>query len=113
MDKNNTLIKEIIFNDRKYSMTKKVLAIFYIALLFYSQFINNNKNLNFTLLFIGTIAAIIYFIFKINFYNKRRKSKDILFLIIFVTLLFFGIYTFYTLWHQLFNVLNYRENEFP
>lgn len=92
----NIPIKEIIFNDKKYSITKKVLAIFFLVLLFYSR-VTQNDDLGFALAFTCTIIGIIYFISRIYFYNEKKKIKDVIFLIIFVALLLWGVYTFYNL----------------
>ncbi|MGY0694978.1 hypothetical protein ACW2QC_19800 [Virgibacillus sp. FSP13] len=98
MDNNtekNSPVIEVIFNEKKYSITKNIIALFYIALISYSQFTNKDV-FGFTLVFIVTIVGNIYFICKLSFYNTNREIKDIVLLIIFVILLFWGIYTFYT-----------------
>ena len=94
----NIRIKETIFNEKKYSKTKKALTIFYLVLLFYSQ-VKQNEVLGFSLTFSVIIVGIIYFISKIYFYNEKKKTKDILLLIMFVALLVWGVYTFYTFYN--------------
>ncbi|KAA0944268.1 hypothetical protein FQ087_19335 [Sporosarcina sp. ANT_H38] len=94
----NVRLKEIIFNEKKYSKTKKALTIFYLVLLFYSQ-VKQNEVLGFSLTFSVIIVGIIYLISKIYFYNEKKKNKDILLLILFVALLLWGVYTFYVFYN--------------
>ncbi|ALX48567.1 hypothetical protein [Lentibacillus amyloliquefaciens] len=95
MDENKPSLKEAIFNDRKYSITKRAGVIIFIILLPIIQLINDS--FGFALVLTATITGIIYFISKLYFYNTTIIVKDIIFLIIFVALLFWGIYIFYTL----------------
>ncbi len=98
MDQHNdkkTPIIEVIFDGKQYVNTKKTLAVFYSVLLIYFQFTNRDF-LAFTIVFISTVIVIIYFIYKLSFYNTMRQTRDITYLILFVLLLFWGIHTFYT-----------------
>ncbi|MCM3743334.1 hypothetical protein M3193_04210 [Sporosarcina luteola] len=85
-------IKEIIFNERQYSKTKKSLAMFYIVLLAYFR-ATQNYILGGTWVAIGVIDGIIYIVSKLFFYNESKKIRDIVFLIVLFGLLIWGIYT--------------------
>ncbi|PIC57050.1 hypothetical protein CSV80_11320 [Sporosarcina sp. P12(2017)] len=93
---NHVAIKEIIFNGKQYSKTKKTLGIFYITLLAYFQ-ATQNYIIGGTLAAIGIIGGIIYIVSKIYIYNEQKNIIDIMFLIIYCVLLVWGIYIIYTL----------------
>ncbi len=86
-----TTIKENIFNPKQYTNTKKGLTILYTIFICYLQLTNHHQILV-TILILTTIAGIIYFILKLNFYNTKKNTKDIIFLILFVFLLLCVIY---------------------
>lgn len=85
-------IKEIIFNEKQYSKTKKSLAIFYIVVLAYFRVAENHNIISGTWIAIGIIGGIIYTVSKIIFYNEGKKIKDILLLILLFGLLIWGVY---------------------
>lgn len=93
---NHVSIKEIIFNEKQYSKTKKSLAIFYMVLLAYFQ-ATQNYIIGGAFAAIGVIGGLIYIVSKIYFYNEKKKIKDIVFLTVFLGLLIWGIYILYTL----------------
>lgn len=88
-------IKEIIFNEKQYSKTKRSLAIFYMVLLAYFQ-ATQNYIIGGALAAAGIIGGISYIVSKIYFYNEKKKVMDIVFLIVYLGLLIWGIYILYT-----------------
>ncbi|WP_041823163.1 hypothetical protein [Alkalihalophilus pseudofirmus] len=93
----NVQLKDVIFNDSKYSKTKKVLAIMFITFVFLLQVNGTDKMIGFIFVFTGTVIGVTYSVCKLLFYNTKRYIKDIVFLIIFVCLFVWGIITFFNL----------------
>ncbi|WP_158738057.1 hypothetical protein [Alteribacillus sp. YIM 98480] len=91
--KEDVSLKEVLFNKNKYSKTKTVLVIFFILLIWYFQVLEVNEWIGNISVLIPVIAGIIYFICKHSFYNTQRNIKDIVFLLVFIGLLFWGVYT--------------------
>ncbi len=93
----NVQLKDVIFNNSKYSKTKKVFGIIFIIFVFLLQVSGTDKMIGFIVVFTGTVIGVIYSVCKLLFYNTKRNNKDIVFLIIFVCLFGWGIITFFNL----------------
>ena len=78
-----TSIKELVFNERSYSRTKKILGFLVVVLLI----LTTKEKVENALVLLVTLTGSIFYLCKLSVYKTKRSKKDIILLIIYVSLL--------------------------
>ncbi|SFE58828.1 hypothetical protein [Alteribacillus iranensis] len=95
MEEKRVSWKEIIFEDRKYSITKKALVLLFVLTTWLVQMSEMKEWIGITLVFSATVLGVIYSISKLFLYPAAKRYKDILLVIAFIGLFCWGLFTFY------------------
>ncbi|WP_159439917.1 hypothetical protein [Bacillus sinesaloumensis] len=84
-------IKEVIFNPKEYAVSKRLIIYIFIFFIIYFQF-TKNQMASLIAGFVVASTGILYFVCKLCFYRSRKKVKDGLPLLAFLSLFLWLLY---------------------